>query len=486
MKFGFTKTTLHSAHKMKKQNINVPFRIKIPAGQCKFTIPVPKDFNDRLYSFNELVLEPDFMSLLAADYEMDTDEELHEVVEYPMFVSAAINGTLYPGVVAIPSTVVTTPQLAKFVSDIFEGLKPEGLKRDGHFFDWVDLSYDPKEETWDAYVRKKALAYYGREFDPAVHFNALPSSVRDLKGTNNYLFPTQPPDAVKIQLRFRMWVAPNIVAWYTSDLQLYDLGFSKAQLGNRNKKKQYEFANDKDNGYQMFQAEEEYMTNVSKKTPLKISLPTNTKNFVSGIENVLVTREKARINVEMLAETSKALVQLVEMSNVVMALTYDPDAKKFKFSFPTNPALDVTLHPAENLSQRLGFNLISNISNQNPESVEKVEDARDIKNAEKKARALVHDTSIVIVSDDNSKSMTTVGISEQFMASLMPTVDGTLVMSKCEEHAPRMRLPSVFTGSSAIVPATFKLHRFLDHENLVNLQWRHDCYVYGVLRGSPL
>jgi hypothetical protein len=476
----------YKKHQKLQQDINVPFNIKIPAGHSKFIIPVPKAFNDRMFQFSELTLMPDYLSLLAADFQMDTDEELDELVDFPMYLSAGIQGNLYPGIISIPSTIVTTPALIQFLNPVIEGLKPEGLKRLGLFFDWTDLTFVPGKETWDDYVKDKAMEYYGEVYNPGKHFNALPVSARDVKGANNYLFPTMPSDETRLSLRFRMHVAPNTVGMYSSDLQLYDLGFTRAQLGKRNAKKQYEFRNEKDGDFQMFQAEEEYIQALNKKTPLKISLTILTDNFISASRSVLVTRRQVRTNTEMLTAVKKTLLELVDLSNINLGLTYDNDEKikKFTFSFPANPVLNVTLHPAVELSNRLGFNLISNITKRNATSTEKCEDTPDIKEAEKKARALVYDTRIVIVTDDNSSSMMTVGISEKLMASLMPFLDGSLKMSQCDITPPKMRLPSVFTGSSDVVPATFKLHRFLDHENLVNLQWKHDGYVFGVLRGT--
>jgi hypothetical protein len=207
------------------------------------------------------------------------------------------------------------------------------------------------------------------------------------------------------------------------------------------------------------------------------------KMMATETEIVRVTRKENRVNTEMFTKVQKTLHDISTSCNLQMGVTYDPDKKKFTFTFPESDVIDVTLHPATELSDRLGFNLISDITKRNATSTEKCEDTPDMKEAEKKARALVNDTSIVIVTDDNSWSMTTVGVSEKLMASLMP--DGPyLRMSHGNKIPPMMRLPSVFTGSAAEVPATFKLHRFLDDGHPYNLQWKHDGYIYGVLQGT--
>jgi hypothetical protein len=204
----------------------------------------------------------------------------------------------------------------------------------------------------------------------------------------------------------------------------------------------------------------------------------------SDVVPVALTRKDVRTNTVLWDSVKKTLNILTEASNLNVQLDYIAAEKKFKFAFPVNDLLNVSLHPSQDLANRLGFNLISNITKMNAKSTEKCEDTPDLVDAEKKARAMAYDTSIVIVSNEYSSSMMTAGISEQFMASLMPTWSGTLKLSPISDTLPKMRLSNVYSGSSDTVPATFRLHRYLDHENLVNFQWRHDAYIYGVLQGS--
>jgi hypothetical protein len=377
--------------------------------------------------------------------------------------------------------------LSKSINDFFESRKPEGLARLGLFFDWTDVRYSKEtmNMTWDQYVQSNALSFYGEAYRPDRHFNALPVSARDLKGVNNYLFPTHPSEEDAESLRFRMNVAPNAKGRFSSDNQLLNLGFSEKQMKERIEKR-YEFSNPFPGLYESFVAENPYTYDLSKKTVFRITLVVPKSNFVSDPVKVVLTRKQLRINTEVRDAVQKALVKLKDLSNIVVEMRYDASLKTFKFSFPINPALLVSLNPAIELANRLGFKFNTTITKRNPESTEKVDDTPDLTEAEKKARALVYDTSIVIVSDENSRSMFTVGISETFMASLMPTMAGTLELSQFCNTMPKMMLPSVFTGSSDVVPATFRLNRFLDHENLVKLQWKHDAYVIGVLKGTAL
>jgi hypothetical protein len=137
------------------------------------------------------------------------------------------------------------------------------------------------------------------------------------------------------------------------------------------------------------------------------------------------------------------------------------------------------------LTERLGFNIVGEIGATRARGLP-VDDAPDFDNAMAKARALVFDTGMVVVSDENSRSMMTADMYENFVANLMPHSDGVLKLSSFSDTRPKMRLPSVFTGSSDKIPASFRLHRYFDNGNRVSLQWLEDAFVVGVLRGSDM
>ena len=74
------------------------------------------------------------------------------------------------------------------------------------------------------------------------------------------------------------------------------------------------------------------------------------------------------------------------------------------------------------------------------------------------------------------------------MAALYPTRFGTLEISPVEAcfKQPTMKLPITLYGTPIMVPATFKLSRFLDNSELTNLIWTNGAYIFGVLRGVEL
>ena len=88
-------------------------------------------------------------------------------------------------------------------------------------------------------------------------------------------------------------------------------------------------------------------------------------------------------------------------SNLIFGLSYDETAKKFSFEFPNNPAFNYfVIKIPSDLSERLGFNLATNITKDN-KTGQKCKDADDfnIDETANEARALCLDTALVLVSD---------------------------------------------------------------------------------------
>jgi hypothetical protein len=78
-----------------------------------------------------------------------------------------------------------------------------------------------------------APVYYGKAYDPAKHFNALPRLARNVFFVNNYLIPTEMTEEVLKNLRLRINIAPNSVGNFSTDSYLLSLGFDSSQYGKR-------------------------------------------------------------------------------------------------------------------------------------------------------------------------------------------------------------------------------------------------------------
>jgi hypothetical protein len=186
----------------------------------------------------------------------------------------------------------------------------------------------------------------------------------------------------------------------------------------------------------------------------------------------------------------KALKKVLEVfsydSNIKIDMSYSEGEKTFSFTFPQDRAIRrATIVVPTDLSERLGFELVNDITNNNKKGQPVSEDV-DVKNTEAKARALGYDTGVVVVSNANIRSNMTAGINEEFMCSLYPTATGTFEIPHLEScfKPATTQLPHFYTSSTGTVPAHFKLSRFLDNDDLVHLDWKNGAFVSGLLRGS--
>jgi len=328
-------------------------------------------------------------------------------------------------------------------------------------------------------------SYYGEPFDKSKFFNALPLSARSIPGSNNYLFPTHINEESRENLRFRLFLAPNVDGVFSTDGPLQCMGFSATQIGERTGKNQLVMSNADMTRFATTVAEEPIQDKLKKTTLFKMSLQVHSNSYMSDSIVVSVTKGNTFKNTSYLPVLQEGLERLSHQSNLKLDILYNAEGKKFKIIFPTHKSLvKATLLVPTNLAERLGFDLVTEISEENNEG-ERVEDEFDITKTETRSRALGYDTGIIVVSNDGSRSISMAGVYEQFMCSLYPTSTGTYEMSLLENcFTPiRMELPKFHNSANALVPLTFKLSRFLDDDRLVDLDWKNGAFVSGLLRG---
>jgi hypothetical protein len=174
----------------------------------------------------------------AQSFNKETEEELREVLSYEIYIQAVFitdkKDKFYGPTYEMPAGVTMTVDLVKHVNTYFESNKPTGIVTTPVFFDWVDLRFDSvTDKTFDEYYQSMAQVYYGKSFDPAKHFNALPHSARKVLGVNNYLLPTLLVGEVLENVRLRINIAPNLYASFSTDTHLLIMGFDSSQYGNR-------------------------------------------------------------------------------------------------------------------------------------------------------------------------------------------------------------------------------------------------------------
>ena len=209
-------------------------------------------------------------------------------------------------------------------------------------------------------------------------------------------------------------------------------------------------------------------------------------DYVSDTSIVTITKGESVLNENYHTALKKVLDVISYESNIKFDTSYSTGDKTFLFTFPIDRAIRLaTFVVPSDLSERLGFDLVNDITTNNKKGNPVPEDV-DVKNTETKARALGYDTGVVVVSNANIRSNTTAGINEEFMCSLYPTSTGTFEIPHVEScfKPATTKLPHFYTSSTGVVPALFKLSRFLDNDDLVHLDWKNGAFVCGLLRGS--
>ena len=483
------KRTIEGHIKTNDDQVYVPFKTRIPAGHCKFKINVPDRYAQQDFFFSSLLLVPDFYSTEAVLESLTDQVENNTPVNYDIALKAFFvsKPSMFPEKFEMPTSVTTTQDLVTKINAFFEAHKPAACKHLGVFFDWTDMRYSKDSGmSWDAFVEQMAQIYYGEPFDKSKFFNALPVSARSIPDCNNYLFPTDINEESHQHLRFRLFLAPNVDGIFSTGGPLECMGFSTSQIGERTGKNQLVMSNEGMTGFRATVADNPLEEKLIKTTPFKVSLQVHSTTYMSDSIVVSVAKGNSFKNASYLPVLQEGLEMLAQQSNLKLEVSYNSQAKKFKFTFPTHDTLvKATLLVPTDLAERLGFGLVTDISEMNKEG-ERVEDEFDVTKTETRSRALAYDTGMLLVTNDSTTNIAMAGMNQQFMCSLYPTATGTYEMSYLESgFTPiTMELPKFHNSANAQVPVTFKLSRFLDDDRLMDLDWKNGAFVCGMLRGA--
>ena len=180
------------------------------------------------------------------------------------------------------------------------------------------------------------------------------------------------------------------------------------------------------------------------------------ENFISQDYSLEFTKKDSIKNEQFEIESKKAFMDFEKFGNISYGVTYLPTAKRFQFLFPsnnrmTNMKICLPSDLAERLKQRY----------QTQKSIGELLVVVDPKETEDQARAISHETGLIIVSDYNTGTNTMVDIGKQYMASLYPIETGNMVLhvNKICNQQPVMTLPR-FNLKNKYIPVTFLLSRF--------------------------
>ena len=476
------------------RDIFVPFKCEVPAGTSTFDIMVPITFLNRIYSFDNVMLILNMYALQAQIFNEETEEELKEYLSYNIafqvtFLSEKKN-LFYGPVYEMPTEIKMTDELTKQINKYFELNKPSGIVSTPIFFDWIDLRFEKvTDKTFDEYYQSMARTYYGEEFDVSKHWNALPRSARKVFGVNNYLLPTLLTGDVLDNIRLRINIAPNTLASFSTNLYLLCMGFDAGQIGNRKRiTDNFVYKNSSISHYREIQCNNKIIPELIV-TPNKFKLFAQVieKNYFSAEYNLQITKRDAMKNEKFEEKLKTAFLEYEKFGNISFGVNYNPSAKRFSFLFPkNNKMINMKIVIDPDLAERIGFEMNREITPSRNKGEELVE--FDPKETEERARALSHETGLIIVSHHNPRGTnTTVGMSEQYMAALYPTETGNMLMHVNEicNEKPFFMLPptSTISMTAPLIPITFLLSRFSDNSELVNLIWKEGFTMQGTLRG---
>jgi hypothetical protein len=461
-----------------QKDIFIPFKIDLPAGHSTFTVQVPKRFLNRKFSFDTIMLLPTMYSDQAAFLDLETESELEEEEFYPIGLKAKFskNVQFWPSKFENNSSMKTVAIFINAINNFFEVDKPNGVAHLGCFFDWIDTRFENVGDTeqFDEYMQEMAFTYYGENFDPLVHYDALPLTARSIPFVNNYQYPTEWTENLTQYVRIRLFIAPNATVVFSTYQQLNSMGFDNVQLGPRDGNKQIRVANNMPTGYRIFVANNP----ITQDFPAKL-------NISESVNAILVKKDQLKIE-NFLLPLQKSFQELENNYNLQFNVSLDMNQKKFTFRFPQNPnILDAAVVLSSELSEKLGFEMVTIIEERN-KTGNRVMDI-DVKDTTDKAKALSYDTALLMILDAVNDVILHGAASEKYMAALIASTDGIFQMKINENclEMPYLILPDVQT-SLENYPLKFAICKFLENGQMVNFIWKEGAKVIGVLRGTSL
>ena len=489
-------TAMQSQHQQQQQHpryqdVKCPFRVRVPAGESTFTVPVPQSYCDRSFYFSKLTLSPDYFNQQAANFNQDLDEELDSTVDdFSLYMTIGFNvDKLYDKRYdqdQKENTPRTIGALIKDINNYFEVNKPTGMIRSPFFLDWTDIDLQDSVDSVESVVKATGDIYYDEAYDEAKHGNVLPPSVADLPGVNNTLFPSglTANDPTRDKIRIRMHCAPQTKATFSTNSQLRNMGFTEEDIGRRVARRPIVVKNP-DEEYAVLQASQPpdlaYSWIPASLTKLSV-LPLSETWVSPEVDFTKLRRKDERINTSLAIYIKKAVDMVAAWSNWNFSFFYNSDST-FQFGFPNNVNARATMHMTPSLAMRMGYGLNRQITSSSvPQPVPEM---RDIKESERMSLALVYDTGLVVVSLSKSSSNTTSNIDNQFMASLEPEPPGVLKMAYNCESTSLVQVPFHKTGSCASAFVTFDLSRFNEAGIPIPFAWKTGAYVNGTFTGLP-
>lgn len=466
-------------------DVSIPFRSRLEPGDSDFTVKVPQRFVSetiRKFGIKSILLMPEYQNTQAFAYKLDPKRELEEGIQHPIQLEVNYGQHYAPTAWIYLQSQSRLSTVLQSINTHFEQEKPAGTFLPPLFFDWVHLKAMEENETVREYQEKTALEAYGEAFDSRKHATWLPPSLASMSEMNNCIFPTTNNMEYLDEVRVRMWVGPNTTITFPNSQLPMALGFSVQQIPLKSKKNQVPFVNVDPQSYTCLMAwgPAQFNLPVNQIKGTKIHCYT-TNTTIRSPPSHLRTEKQREYNPDLLAsDYGPAFESLGKTVNCSLNLEFIPSTKKFKITFPNNPNITMKVHLPSKVIRQLGYEP-SACEFITPNSISReVKTSLDTVDLEKKAKALVYDTGMVVAFLDVQSGGSSNTVSDQtILATLMPRIDGVLRNRLSQiRDVPRVYL-SNFSPDMHVL-----LYRYNDRNERMPLDWPVGGYVYGEVTGK--
>jgi hypothetical protein len=457
------------------QAVNIPFSIRLDAGESRFKIDVEKKYADnpnRLFGFSPaLTLTPDYFSRQAFELNLDSEGELKAVTSQEYYIEVDLDKDVFDKHPYSSASVVDIASLLRNINKHYEQYKPEGFITPLVVFDWHHIGVLSSKSDTEEFYKNKVSDLYDGTFDDSLIGSDVSSTFDNVVKLNKYPFPTKAN--VLGDIAIRVTLAPNVTVAFSNDALPSAMGFINAQY-TLTTKTQLKFHNPSTSGYKSF---------FCGRTPTvrrrvyatKIHTYPTEKHAVSEKGIVSTSKENERKPNLLAADYNNSINALARQMNLNLSLVHDAGEKKFKFVYPDLDGMVINLRTTPYIAHRLGFGHVTYIrpnmqSQSYPEDIE-------MNNVEAIAKVLVYDTGMVVVSLDQQASQQTHQFTNTVMA-IMESDKAGVMATKPGFEFPRVPV-SYFNPN-----LEFVLSKFNEANEPIPLGWKVASYIRGVLVGE--
>lgn len=456
---------------------NTWFRKYIPKNENVTRIKVDRRFLgiNTLFRFESLTLIPEYFSLQAAQYEMDPDDKDIEIpfqLEFDWiddYTSTSV-GTAW-GSAGGSSTV---SDVIKSINKHFDLQKPTGLIYPMIFVDWIYKGFEKSTMDIKTFHQVSASLWYNAHYDKAIHDNYMPDSIKYLPHVNSMLFPTTTRKEILKNIRIRLHLAPNTIAAFSNENILKAFGWSEDGIPAK-KLNQRRFYNYNVNKFQQFVAD----------GPVPNLDIEDTKGFrlsqyiyedvAKGSKGIIYTnKQRERKNLKFAEDINEAITNSGREFNMNVTFKYDMASKTYQLITPTDSKFSISIYLHTTIASKLGYGNVEKFSDRSRPT--QAFNDTDVTESEKKAKALVKDTGMVIVELNTDANLQTDQFSGLVVATLEQCLDGTMA----SKHT--LPLPS-FEVSFSTEEVELRLYRLNEAERPMPLGWKVGSYLQGRLVG---